>query len=157
MLEKTNAARILDREKIEYELITYPVDEERIDAVHVAQQCGLNPDAVFKTLVATGDKNGVNVFCIPAEFELDLKKAAAISGNKRVEMLKVKELFYFTGYIRGGCSPIGMKKKYPIFIDETATLQETVYISGGARGVQIKITPSCLAVATGAMFASLIV
>lgn len=156
MATKTNAARLLDTLKLPYELISYEVDEEHLDAIHVAQTCGQNVDQVFKTLVANGDKNGINVFCIPGAYDLDLKKAAAISGNKNVEMVKVKDLFALTGYIRGGCSPLGMKKKYPVFIDETAQLHDIVFISGGLRGLQIKIAPDNLAIATDATFADLL-
>jgi Cys-tRNA(Pro)/Cys-tRNA(Cys) deacylase len=156
MATKTNAARLLDTLKLPYELIEYEVDEEHLDAIHVAQTCGQNVDQVFKTLVANGDKNGINVFCIPGAYDLDLKKAAAISGNKSVEMVKVKDLFALTGYIRGGCSPLGMKKKYPVFIDETAQLHETLFVSGGLRGLQIKIAPDNLAIATDATFADLL-
>jgi Cys-tRNA(Pro)/Cys-tRNA(Cys) deacylase len=156
MATKTNAARFLDTLKLPYELIEYEVDEEHLDAIHVAQTCGQNVDQVFKTLVANGDKNGINVFCIPGAYDLDLKKAAAISGNKSVEMVKVKDLFALTGYIRGGCSPLGMKKKYPVFVDETAQLHETLFVSGGLRGLQIKIAPDNLAIATDATFADLL-
>lgn len=156
MATKTNAARLLDILKLPYELISYEVDEEHLDAIHVAQTCGQNVDQVFKTLVANGDKNGINVFCIPGAYDLDLKKAAAISGNKNVEMVKVKDLFALTGYIRGGCSPLGMKKKYPVFIDETAQLHDIVFVSGGLRGLQIKIAPDNLAIATDATFADLL-
>lgn len=156
MATKTNAARLLDTLKLPYELISYEVDEEHLDAIHVAQTCGQNVDQVFKTLVANGDKNGINVFCIPGAYDLDLKKAAAISGNKNVEMVKVKDLFALTGYIRGGCSPLGMKKKYPVFIDETAQLHDVVFVSGGLRGLQIKIAPDNLAIATDATFADLL-
>ena len=156
MATKTNAARLLDTLKLPYELIEYEVDEEHLDAVYVAESCGQNVDQVFKTLVANGDKNGINVFCIPGAYDLDLKKAAAISGNKSVEMVKVKDLFALTGYIRGGCSPLGMKKKYPVFVDETAQLHETLFVSGGLRGLQIKIAPDNLAIATDATFADLL-
>ena len=156
MAAKTNAARLLDTLKLPYDLVSYEVDGEHLDAVHVAESCGQNVDQVFKTLVALGDKNGINVFCIPGAYELDLKKAAAASGNKSVEMVKVKDLFALTGYIRGGCSPLGMKKKYPVFIDETAQLYDTVFVSGGLRGLQIKIAPDNLATAAGAVFVDLL-
>lgn len=156
MAAKTNAARLLDTLKLPYDLVSYEVDEEHLDAVHVAQSCGQNLDQVFKTLVALGDKTGINVFCIPGAYELDLKKAAAVSGNKSVEMVKVKDLFALTGYIRGGCSPLGMKKKYPVFIDETALLYDIVFVSGGLRGLQIKIAPDNLAIAAGAVFVDLL-
>lgn len=153
---KTNAARLLDTLKLPYELISYDVDDEHLDAVHVAQSCGQNVDQVFKTLVAHTDKNGINIFCIPGAYELDLKKAAAASGNKSAELVKVKDLFSLTGYIRGGCSPLGMKKKYPVFIDETAQLYDFVFISGGLRGLQIKIAPANLAIAADAVFTDLL-
>ena len=156
MAAKTNAARLLDTLKLPYDLVSYEVDEEHLDAVHVARSCGQNVDQVFKTLVALGDKTGINVFCIPGAYELDLKKAAAVSGNKSVEMVKVKDLFALTGYIRGGCSPLGMKKKYPVFIDETALLYDIVFVSGGLRGLQIKIAPDNLAIAAGAVFVDLL-
>lgn len=156
MPTKTNAARLLDTLKLPYELISYDVDDEHLDAVHVAQSCGQNVDQVFKTLVAHTDKNGINIFCIPGAYELDLKKAAAASGNKSAELVKVKDLFSLTGYIRGGCSPLGMKKKYPVFIDETAQLYDFVFISGGLRGLQIKIAPANLAIAADAVFTDLL-
>lgn len=156
MSTKTNAARFLDTLKLPYELISYEVDEEHLDAVHVAQSCGQNVDQVFKTLVALGDKNGINVFCIPGAYELDFKKAAAVSGNKNAELVKVKDLFSLTGYIRGGCSPLGMKKKYQVFIDETAQLYDYIFVSGGLRGLQIKIAPADLALATDAIFTDLL-
>lgn len=156
MPAKTNAARLLDTLKLPYELISYDVDEEHLDAVHVAQSCGQNVDQVFKTLVTHTDKSGIAVFCIPGAYELDLKKAAAAGGNKSAELVKVKDLFSLTGYIRGGCSPLGMKKKYPVFIDETAQLYDYVFVSGGLRGLQIKIAPADLAAAADATFTDLL-
>ena len=117
---------------------------------------GFAPESVFKTLVAKGDKNGINVFVIPVAEELDLKKCAAVSGNKKVEMIKVSELLPLTGYIRGGCSPIGMKKKYPTFIDETAVLSERISISAGQRGVQVLISADDLRQYISAEYADLI-
>ena len=137
IMTKTNAMRILDSAKIEYIPYTYEADENDLSGVHVASQIGLNPDFVFKTLVARGDKNGLLVFCIPCAMELDLKKCARVSGDKKIELLPVKELLANTGYIRGGCSPIGMKKQYPTFIDETALLFDKITVSAGVRGCQL--------------------
>lgn len=142
---KTNAMRMLDSAGIPYETAEYEVDEADLSGLHIAQQTGLDPDCVFKTLVARGDKTGIAVFCIPVGAELDLKKCAVVSGNKSVQMVHVKELLGLTGYIRGGCSPVGMKKKYPTFLDETAILFDTIAVSGGMRGVQIILDPQALA------------
>jgi Cys-tRNA(Pro)/Cys-tRNA(Cys) deacylase len=121
----------------------------------VAAVIGADPDSVFKTLVCRGDKNGINVFVIPVGQELDLKKCAVVSKNKRVEMIQVKELLGLTGYIRGGCSPVGMKKKYPTYIDETAMVFDRIYVSAGMRGMQVKLNPESLAEYVGAEFADL--
>lgn len=141
---KTNAMRILDAAGIPYETKEYEYDENNLSGEHVAKEVGLEPEQVFKTLVTRGDKTGVLVFCIPVSGELDLKKAALVSGNKKVEMTHVKELLSLTGYIRGGCSPIGMKKKYPTYLDETAILYDKISISAGTRGCQILIAPALL-------------
>lgn len=138
---KTNAARILDSAGIHYELVSYEVDEDDLSAVAVASKLGQEPDQVFKTLVLRGDKSGVFVCIIPGAEELNLKKAANCSGNKSVAMVAVKEIMDLTGYIRGGCSPVGMKKKYPAFIDETCTLYDTIFVSAGLRGLQLRIAP----------------
>ncbi len=143
-INKTNAARLLDRAKITYELVPYEVDENNLAATHVAEQLGENIDQVFKTLVLRGDKHGIFVCVVPGDKEVDLKKAAKISGNKSAEMLAMKELLPVTGYIRGGCSPIGMKKNYPIYIQESCRLHDYIYISAGQRGLQIKIAPANL-------------
>lgn len=143
-LPKTNAARILDSKKIAYELIPYIVDENDLSAVHVAEQLNEPIELVFKTLVLRGDKNGIFVCVIPGAEELDLKKAAKISGNKSCAMTQVKELLGLTGYIRGGCTPIGMKKSYPTYIHTTAVDYDFVYVSAGVRGMQIKIAPQQL-------------
>ena len=142
--EKTNAARLLDAAGIKYELVPYEVDEENLAADHVAEQLGENIEQVFKTLVLRGDRNGIFVCVIPGNFEVDLKLAAKISGNKNCEMLHVKELLPTTGYIRGGCSPIGMKKKFPTFIHESCLLYDYIYVSAGVRGLQLKIAPQDL-------------
>jgi len=143
-IEKTNAARILDKAKIKYELIPYDVDEDDLSAVHVAAQLHEPIDKVFKTLVLHGDKTGYFVCVIPGGEEVDLKKAAAISGNKNCQMIPMKELLPVTGYIRGACSPVGMKKHFPTFIHETCRDFEQVYVSAGKRGLQLMIAPADL-------------
>ena len=142
LISKTNAARLLDAAGIAYELVPYAVDENNLAADHVAEQLGEDIEQVFKTLVLRGDRNGFFVCVIPGNFEVDLKVAAQISGNKNCEMLHVKELLPTTGYIRGGCSPIGMKK--PTFIHESALLYDYIYVSAGIRGLQLKIAPQDL-------------
>ena len=141
---KTNAARLLDAAGIHYELIPYEFSEEDLSAQHVAAELGEDIDQVFKTLVLRGDRNGIFVCVIPGDFEVDLKVAARISGNKSCEMLHLKELLPTTGYIRGGCSPIGMKKPFPTYIHESALLYDFIYISAGQRGLQFKIAPQDL-------------
>lgn len=140
-IEKTNAARLLDRAKIAYELIPYEVDESDLAATHVAEQLGEEIARVFKTLVLKGDRTGHFVCVIPGDLEVDLKAAARHSGNKKCDLIPMKELLPTTGYIRGGCSPIGLKKPFPIFIHESATRFERIYISAGVRGLQIAIAP----------------
>ncbi|MDD7437813.1 MAG: Cys-tRNA(Pro) deacylase [Bacteroidales bacterium] len=141
---KTNVARLMDTAKIEYELVPYQVDEEDLSAIHVAAQLGEDVAQVFKTLVLRGNKTGLLVCVIPGDAEVDLKKAAHISGNKSVEMIHQKELLPLTGYIRGGCSPIGMKKPYPTYIHETCEVFDYIYVSAGVRGLQLKIAPNDL-------------
>ena len=141
---KTNAARLLDAAGISYTLVPYEVDEEHLEASHVAQQLGEDLDRVFKTLVLRGDRNGLFVCVIPGSLEVNLKVAARISGNKSCAMIHVKELLPLTGYIRGGCSPIGMKKPLPTFLHESAFLWDSIYISAGVRGLQIGISPQAL-------------
>jgi Cys-tRNA(Pro)/Cys-tRNA(Cys) deacylase len=143
-LNKTNAMRLLDAAKISYRVVEYEYDENDLGGEHVATVTGMNPDQVFKTLVARGEKQGILVFCIPVSCTLDLKKAAQAAGDKKVEMTHMKELLGLTGYIRGGCSPVGMKKKYPTFIDETAVLYDEIAVSGGARGLQMVLNPEDL-------------
>jgi len=138
---KTNAARLLDSAGINYDLIPYTFEESNLDAGHVAKQLGENIELVFKTLVLRGDKTGLFVCIIPGNFEVDLKIAAKISENKSCEMIHVKELFPMTGYVRGGCSPIGMKKDFPTFIHESALIYDRIFVSAGIRGLQIKINP----------------
>lgn len=153
---KTNAARILDREGIKYELSAYEVDESNLSAVAVAGKLNQNIDQVFKTLVLRGDKTGIFVCIIPGAEELDLKKAAHISGNKSTVMVPVKEILDLTGYIRGGCSPIGMKKNYPTFIDESYILYDFIFVSAGIRGLQLKIVPNDLIKVTSCQTGDLI-
>ena len=144
MIQKTNAARLLDAAGIPYTLIPYEVDEEHLEASHIAEQLGEDLDRVFKTLVLRGDRTGPFVCVIPGSLEVDLKLAARISGNKNCEMLHLKELLPLTGYIRGGCSPIGMKKPFPTFIHESALLYDSIYVSAGVRGLQFKIASQTL-------------
>lgn len=144
MTQKTNAARLLDAAGISYTLIPYEVDEGNLAASHVASQLGEPIERIFKTLVLRGDRTGLFVCVMPGDMEVDLKIAARISGNKKCEMVHVKELLPLTGYIRGGCSPIGMKKLYPTFIYESAFLHESIYVSAGVRGLQICISPDDL-------------
>lgn len=140
-VNKTNAARLLDKAKIAYELIPYEVDENDLAATRVAEQLGEDIAQVFKTLVLRGDKQGIFVCVIPGDKEVDLKLAAKISGNKSAEMIAMKELLPTTGYIRGGCSPIGMKKPFPIYIQQECLDYDYIFISAGVRGLQIKIAP----------------
>ena len=149
-MKKTNAVRILDRLKIHYELVEYLADESDLSAIHLAETAGIPIEQVYKTLVLEGDKNGYFVCIIPGGEEIDLKKAALASSNKKVAMIKMKELEPLTGYIRGGCSPLGMKKPLPIFIDESAFNNELIYISAGVRGMQMKLSPTDLMIACNA-------
>ena len=142
--DKTNVMRILEQSAILYTPHTYPPDGP-IDGVSVAAFLGQDPEQVFKTLVARGEKTGINVFCIPVCCELSLKKAAKAAGDKNMELVAVKELLNLTGYIRGGCSPVGMKKKYPTYIDETCILWDEIAVSAGARGHQMLLNPEALA------------
>src|SRR3954452_12039438 len=141
---KTNAARILDAAGIHYELREYEVDENDLSAPHVAEKIGMPPEQVFKTLVVRGDRTGVLMACIPANTELDLKALAAASGNKKVELVAVKEVLGLTGYIRGGVSPIGARKPYPFYLDETADLWDLISVSAGIRGCQLLLAPDDL-------------
>jgi Cys-tRNA(Pro)/Cys-tRNA(Cys) deacylase len=143
-MTKTNAARILDRQGIKYELLAYEPDESDLSAIAVANKLNQNIEQVFKTLVLRGDKSGIFVCIIPGAEELDLKKAARISGNKSAAMVPMKEILHLTGYVRGGCSPIGMKKIYPTFINESCILYDFIFVSAGLRGLQLKIAPDDL-------------
>ncbi len=155
---KTNVARLLDRAHIQYELIPYPVDEEHLDAAHVAAAVGEDINRVFKTLVLRGEPSSVGYFVcvIPGNKEVDLKKAARAIGAKKAEMIHVKELLPLTGYIRGGCSPIGMKKTFPTFFHTTAKDFDTIYVSAGQRGLQLKISPQDLVDYVGATVTELV-
>ena len=150
LMKKTNAARILDSKGITYELAEYEVDEHDLSAVSLARKIGQDVDQIFKTLVLRGDKTGVFVCVIPGSTEVDLKKAAKISGNKSCAMVHQKELLGLTGYIRGGCSPLGMKKAFPVYLHETCILYELIFISAGQRGLQLKLNPEDLIRVTGA-------
>ena len=143
-IEKTNAARLLDKAKISYNLIPYEFDENDLAAQHVADSLGQDIAKVFKTLVLHGDKTGYIVCVIPGDKEVDLKGLAKVSGNKKVEMIPMKDLLSVTGYIRGGCSPIGMKKRFPTFIHSSATEHDVIYVSAGVRGLQVEINPKDL-------------
>lgn len=154
--EKTNVMRLLDAAGISYRTMEYEVDENDLSGVHVARQLGQDPDACFKTLVLKGEKTGYLVCCIPVAEELDLKKVARAAGDKKVEMIPMKELLPVTGYIRGGCSPVGMKKKFPTYIEETAVLFDEIAVSAGMRGAQIILSPEELGRYVDAKFCSLV-
>lgn len=154
-IEKTNAARLLDRAKIKYELVPYEVDETNLAADHVAAALREDIRQVFKTLVLRGEKHGLLVCVVPGHSEVDLKKAAQSAGEKKVEMIAMKELLPLTGYIRGGCSPIGMKKALPTFIHSTCMDFPFIYVSAGMRGMQFKIAPADLVAASRATVADI--
>lgn len=155
MADKTNAVRLVQQAKIKCREAFYEFDEHDLNGNHAAAAVGMPPEQVFKTLVARGERTGINVFCIPVCCELDLKKAAKAAGDKKIEMVAVKELLGLTGYIRGGCSPVGMKKRYPTFIDETCTLWDEIAVSAGARGHQMILPPEDLANLVGAKLVDL--
>ncbi len=155
-ISKTNVARLLDSAGIAYELVPYEVDEADLSAVHVAATLGEDVGQVFKTIVLHGDRSGHFVCVVPGDREIDLKKAARVSGNKKCELLPMKELLPVTGYIRGGCSPVGMKKPFPTYIHLTAQRFDTIYVSAGQRGLQVRIAPEALARVVRARFAELV-
>ena len=155
-MSKTNAIRLLESQGVSFETICYEVEDEDFSGESVARKIEADPDTVFKTLVCAGDKTGHVVFCIPVTTDLDLKKAAAASGNKKVELIKLAELLPLTGYIRGGCSPVGMKKPFPTYIDESAQLFDSMYVSAGVRGMQMKLSPGDLSTVVGAVYADLV-
>lgn len=153
---KTNAMRILDDLNIKYNGMDYDNSDGKVDGISVAKKIERNPEQVFKTLVAQGNSGDIYVFIIPVAEELDLKKAAKAAGEKKIDMIHVKDILKYTGYIRGGCSPIGMKKEYPTFIDEIAIVLDTMIVSGGKIGVQIELRPSDLQKVTNAKLIDLI-
>ena len=152
-IEKTNAARLLDKAGVKYNLIPYDYDENDLAAQHVADSLGQDVARVFKTLVLHGDKTGHIVCVVPGNMEVNLKALAKVSGNKKVEMIAMKDLLAVTGYIRGGCSPVGMKKRFPTYFHTTATDFETIYVSAGVRGLQLEISPADLIAFTQATLA----
>ena len=143
-MTKTNAMRMLDAAKIKYEVLTYEVDESDLSGIHIGEQLELPFGMLFKTLVAKGDKTGYIVFCIPVDKEVDLRRAATLTGNKKIEMVHVKDLLSLTGYIRGGCSPIGMKKKFPTWVDESCLNFEKITVSSGTKGAQLLLDRASL-------------
>ena len=153
---KTNAMRILESLSIPYTVHTYQWDEEHLDAVHAAESAGLDIERVYKTIVMRNSNKELFVFCLPAEFEISLKKARAVTGSKEIDLIKTSEMLPLTGYIRGGCSPLGMRKHYPTFISELAALEDTIYVSGGQRGIQIELRPDDLIKAARASYADFI-
>ena len=155
-MNKTNAMRLLDAAKIKYEVLEYEVDENNLAGTHIADEIGLEYDMVFKTIVTKGDKTGYIVFCIPCDKEIDLKKAASVTANKKLEPVHVKDLLGLTGYIRGGCSPVGMKKKFPTYFHQSVESQERITVSSGVRGAQLLLSSSELIKYLGAKVANVI-
>ncbi|MBT2214805.1 Cys-tRNA(Pro) deacylase [Virgibacillus dakarensis] len=151
-VQKTNVMRLLDKEKVTYDVHEYVWDEEHLDAITAADKTGDPHEKIFKTLVTTGDKTGITVACIPSKKELDLKALAKVSGNKKVEMLPMKDMENITGYIRGGCSPIGMKKHFPTYVATQAESMDTMIVSAGKRGMQVELAPNDLQRMTNAVF-----
>ena len=156
MSVKTNAIRIVEAAHLSVREIFYSYSEDDLGGMHAAESAGLPYEQVFKTLVTRGTRTGIHVFCIPVCYELDLKKAAKAAGDKAIEMIPMRELLSLTGYIRGGCSPVGMKKKYPTYLDETAILWDEIPVSAGERGHQMLLSPADLAAITNAEFVDII-
>ena len=154
-MTKTNAVRLLETASIQYKLHEYDTTDGDVSGIGVASKLGKEPECVFKTLVTVGKDQGIYVFIVPSNIELDLKKAAKAAGEKYVEMIKARDLEPKTGYVHGGCSPIGMKKQFPTFIDETAQMHDTIFVSGGRTGLQIEIAPDDLLKVTDAVFCDL--
>ena len=154
-MNKTNAMRQLDAAKIPYTVCEYEVDENDLSGTHIADQIGLPYEQVFKTIVTKGDKTGYLVFCVPCHKEIDLKAAASVTGNKKIEPVQVKELLGLTGYIRGGCSPVGMKKKFVTYFDQSVETQETLTVSAGVRGMQLLVKSDDILRFTGARVAKI--
>lgn len=155
-INKTNVARLLDNAGVQYDLIPYEVDESDLSAPHVAEQLGEDVKSVFKTIILSGDKSGYFVCVVPGDAEIDLKKAAKVSGNKKCDLLPMKDLLPVTGYIRGGCSPIGMKKHFPTFIHASAQQYQRIFVSAGVRGLQIALSPADLMFQSRGEYADLI-
>lgn len=155
-INKTNVARLLDNAEVQYDLIPYEVDESDLSAPHVAEQLGEDVKSVFKTIILSGDKSGYFVCVVPGDAEIDLKKAAKVSGNKKCDLLPMKDLLPVTGYIRGGCSPIGMKKHFPTFIHASAQQYQRIFVSAGVRGLQIALSPADLMLQSRGEYADLI-
>lgn len=155
-MTKTNVMRLLDAAGIGYEAGEYEVDEQDLSGSHAADMMGVDHDTMYKTLVLKGEKTGYLVCCIPVDEEVDLKKAAKAAKDKKAELIPMKDLLPLTGYVRGGCSPIGMKKKFPLYIEETAVLYDRIMVSAGMRGVQISIDPQDLALFAGGVFVPLV-
>ena len=155
MADKTNAVRLIQQARIPCREAFYEFDEQDLSGIHAAEAVGMPPEQVFKTLVARGERTGINVFCIPVCCELDLKKAAKAAGDKKIDLVAVKELLGLTGYIRGGCSPVGMKKKYPTYFDETCSLWDEIAVSAGARGHQVILSPEALSQLVNATLADI--
>ena len=153
---KTNTMRILDSLSIEYAVHTYEWDEEHLDAIHAAQSAGLELEKVYKTIVMQNNEKKIFVFCLPAEFSVSLKKAKMLTQSKEIDLIKLDDMLKITGYIRGGCSPLGMKKHYPTFISELAELEDTIYVSAGQRGMQLEVKPDDLVRAADAEYADFI-
>ncbi|MCQ2604141.1 MAG: Cys-tRNA(Pro) deacylase [Spirochaetia bacterium] len=153
--KKTNVMRIFESHNIDFTVAEYEVDENNLDAVSAARKAGLDPSVVFKTIVMRNDKNMIFVFCVNAESEVNLKKARAVTGSREIKPVKMTELLQLTGYIRGGCSPVGMKKVYPVYIDETAQLFDRIYVSAGLRGMQVCVSPDDLAAVVNGEFADI--
>ncbi|KUO66385.1 MAG: aminoacyl-tRNA deacylase [Gracilibacter sp. BRH_c7a] len=154
--QKTNVIRILESQDIKHNVFEYSIADGLLDAVNVARKIGVEQERVFKTLVTIGKKTGINVFVIPGNYELDLKKASDVAEDKSIEMIKSKELLPLTGYIHGGCSPIGMKKDYPVYVEEIASQYEYIVISAGKIGLQVSINPRDLLLLTGFKYADLV-
>lgn len=144
-VQKTNAIRIIESMDIPHEVIPYDFDENQLDAMSIAKKLGAEPETIFKTIVTHDENNNIYVFCIPGNYELHLKKAAQVTHAKKIDLIRMSDLLPLTGYVRGGCSPIGMKRSYPTYIDEIATAFDMIYVSAGVRGLQIRISPAHLA------------
>ena len=156
MATKTNAVRLVQQAKIPCREAFYDFDEQDLNGNHAAKALGFPPEQVYKTLVARGSRTGINIFCIPVSEELDLKKAAKVAGDKDMSMVPVKELLSLTGYIRGGCSPVGMKKKYPTYFEESCQLFDEIAVSAGERGHQMRVSYEAIVALTGAELVDII-